>query len=90
MAYALSTNSTSPKRQRATARFVLNNMRDRGLALHLHFDRRIGSIWSLSNGRRIENHIAEQVLRSPSVVAAGDSLFCDGPSESIAGLTPTA
>jgi hypothetical protein len=45
----------------------------RGEALHLTFTQH-GPCWSLSGGRRIDNDIAEIVVKSASVVDAGDAL----------------
>jgi hypothetical protein len=82
MAYALSRNPTSPKRRSpATTRWVLTQMRDRGAALHRHHDRRRGPVWTLANGREVEDHVAAQVVKNPSVIGVGDALFKDVPSQ---------
>ena len=43
--------------------------------MHLHFDRRQGRIWTLSNGARVDDEIAELVIRRPDIAPIGNALF---------------
>jgi hypothetical protein len=53
-----------------------------GAALHLHFDRKRGPLWTLSeDGVLIDAEIAALVIAHPDVAPVGDSLFAGAPSQ---------
>src|SRR5262249_39248353 len=66
---------------RARAEIALNIMHE-GHVLHFHFDRRWGPSWVLSPGNwPVPDEVARVLIAGPDVVACGDGLFADGPSQ---------
>jgi hypothetical protein len=51
---------------------VIEALRD-GDSLHLHHGRQ-GAVWWLSNGKRVDDEVAQLVIKSPSIVGVGDAL----------------
>jgi hypothetical protein len=64
--------------EKATA--VLDEMKQRGVALHLSYTRS-GKSWALSNGRRVDSDVADLVTASASVAPVGDTLFRETMSQ---------
>jgi hypothetical protein len=66
---------------RARVEIALNIMHE-GHVLHLHLDRRRGPSWVLSPGNwPVADEVARVLIAEPNVVACGDGLFTDGPSQ---------
>ena len=63
----------------AAAERVLRAMRA-GNTLHLQFTRH-GPSWTLTNGRRVPDDVAQLAIASSSVVGDGDGLFSGGTSQ---------
>ncbi len=51
---------------------VVHAMRS-GQALHLHHSRH-GALWWLSGGKRVDDEIAQAVIKNPMIVGVGDAL----------------
>jgi hypothetical protein len=58
---------------------VLAAMR-RGEALHMEFAW-YGRVWCLSGGRRIDNEVAQVVIKNARVADVGDALFSNAPAQ---------
>jgi hypothetical protein len=66
---------------RERVEIALNIMHE-GHVLHFHFDRRWGPSWVLSPGNwPVPDEVARALIVEPDVVACGDGLFADGPSQ---------
>jgi hypothetical protein len=61
------------------AAVIVESMRSRGLVLLRTFGKQ--TRWSLSSGASIPPAVAEAVVEHPNIVACGDGLFRDGPSQ---------
>lgn len=67
---------------RARVEIAINIMHNEGCVLRCHFDRRWGPTWVLSPGNwPVADEVARVLITEPDVVACGDGLFADGPSQ---------
>jgi hypothetical protein len=61
---------------------TLEEMKQRGVALHLSYTRS-GKSWVLSDGRRVDSDVADLVTASASVAPVGDCLFAGAASQTL-------